>query len=534
MLEARGRARTGVAPPMDDPPARRRITRRRFLQGLGVASLAGLWGAAAIRFLTGTTRPVAGVVSGDTSPPSSGAPATSASPTPDLSGLREHFRSRPDLTPPSVIVNVPAGNDVAPGLVFFTPSDGDGTDGPMIADDAGELVWLRPDGGQRRATDLRVVEFGGSPALLWWEGTINGGIGTGDVVVVDGSYREIARIQVGNGYPVDLHECQLTTRGTALLTGDAGVAATRAAGAPGYKGQLLDCGVWEVDLATRQVVFEWHGVDHVGLDESFIAAPAPGTAIWDYLHVNSIAEDVDGSLLLSARNTSAVYKVDRRTGAVVWRLGGKRSDFAIGPGAAFSWQHDARRQADGTISIFDDSADPGTSRGIFLDLDETAMRATLARSYAREPAVLAHSQGSVQVLPNGNVFVGWGDTPYWTEFDRAGTVVFDATFPAAKQSYRVFRFPWVGRPTELPAIAAVDDLAGGATVYASWNGATEVASWEVLAGPSASGLASVARAARSGFETVIPLASRPAVVAVRALGSDGRSLGESATVTVGT
>lgn len=513
---------------MDTPPLSGRWTRRRFLRTAGLVGIGGVSVAAAIRLIETANPTPTAKADGTAAPSASAAPSGS----PDLAALRHHYKSRPDLTPPMVLVNVPAGPEVAPGYIFTTPSNGDGTDGPMIVDGVGELVWLRPDSGLR-ATDFRVVDWQGQPALLWWEGTVNGGIGSGEVIVSDASYREIARIQAGGGYRADLHECQLTPYGTALLTGDTGLATTRAIGGAGLTGQVMDCGIWEVDLATGAVVFEWHGVDHVALDETFVAAPKDDSAIWDYLHVNSIDLDHDGNLLASARNTSAVYKIDHSTGEIMWRLGGLRSDFSIGEGAAFSWQHDARRQADGTISIFDDETEGSTSRAIFLDVDETAKTSTLVRAYARKPPVLARSQGNVQVLPNGNSMVGWGDAPYCTEFAPDGTILFDATYPAAKMSYRVFRFPWTGRPDDAPAIAVEAGPAGGATVYASWNGATEVATWEVLAGTSASTLASAKRAARAGFETTIRVSSAGPAFAVVALDRSGNTLGRSTVATTG-
>jgi outer membrane protein assembly factor BamB len=505
------------------PP--RRWTRRDFLRIAGLVGAGGLSLAALARLLESPPGPVSTAMADGTAAPS-------LSPGADLSALRTQYRSRPDLTPPTVIVNVPAAPEVGAGLIFMTPSNGDATDGPMIVDDSGELVWLRPDSGQR-TTNLQVVDHLGQPTLLWWEGSVNGGIGSGEVILADSSYHEIARIQAGNGYPADLHECRITPQGTALLTGDAGVAATSALGGAGVAGQVMDCGIWEVDIPTGQVLFEWHGVDHVALDESFVAPTSDQSAIWDYLHVNSIEVDRDGGLLVSARNTSTVYKVDRATGRIVWRLGGKRSDFSIGGGAAFSWQHDARRHADGTISIFDDATDPSTSRAIFLDVDEQAMASTLVRAYARSEPVLAHSQGNAQLLPNGNVFVGWGDAPYCSEFSADGRTLFDAAYPAAKQSYRVFRMPWVGRPSDTPSIAVERGAGGALTVYASWNGATEVATWEVRAGSSSSAMTTVARAARAGFETPIAVAASAPLMAVDALDSAGRILGSSSSTPIG-
>ena len=186
-------------------------------------------------------------------------------------------------------------------------------------------------------------------------------------------------------------------------------------------------------------------------------------------------------MIVSARNTWAAYKIDRRTGRVLWRLGGKRSDFTVGTGARFEWQHDVREHADGVVSVFDNAAAPEEepqSRALLLALDTKRMHVSLERAYMHRPErVLSHFLGDTQLLANGNVFVGWGGAPYVTEFTRSGAIAFDARLPRGGESYRAFRFPWVGRPTDRPALAA---RAG--RLYASWNGATEVASWQLLEG----------------------------------------------------
>src|SRR5204863_9360513 len=120
-----------------------------------------------------------------------------------------------------------------------------------------------------------------------------------------------------------------------------------------------------------------HSLGHVALDESSEPPPKKRSQPDDYFHVNSIDVDTDGNLLVSARNTHAVYKLKRRTGAILWRLGGKRSDFAMGPGTRFAWQHDARRRPDGTVSLFDNEAAPqvrAQSRGLVLRLNMPRMR----------------------------------------------------------------------------------------------------------------------------------------------------------------
>ncbi len=252
--------------------------------------------------------------------------------------------------------------------------------------------------------------------------------------------------------------------------------------------------------------------------------------LYDYFHVNSVAEDDDGDLLISARNTQAVYKIGRDDGQVVWRLGGKKSDFAMGRGTRFAWQHDARRRADGLLTLFDNGAAPKVedhSRVLVLRLDTKGRRATLVQSFAHPARLLSGSQGNAQFLPNGHVFVGWGANPYFTEFDAQGRVLFDAHFNRSGDSYRAYRFAWTGLPTTRPAVVASVGIGDQVTLFASWNGATEVARWEVLAGDDREQLRPVYTAAKTGFETAITVETDARYVGVRALGRRGGVLGAS-------
>ena len=454
-----------------------------------------------------------------------GSPGSSNPGTPAHGAGRHAFRSRPDLAPPVLTVAVSAAGTAA-GLLFLTPNNGAGADGPMIVDDAGDLVWLRPDNGVA-AADLRVATYRGAPVLTWWEGSVNGGIGSGAHVIVDATYREIARVRAGHGGTADLHEFQVTPQGTALFFSDSSVAPRIAATASPPPWGVMDCAINEVDIATGRLLFEWHAADHIDIAESSANPPSKSSQVYDYIHANSIEILPGGDLLISARNTCALYRVSRSTGEIVWRLGGKRSDFAMGAGTAFGYQHDARLQADGTYTLFDDGAAPGHSRAIALRVDETAMTATLVREYRRPVDILATSQGNMQVLPNGNVFVGWGSQPWLSEFSSDGTLLYDATFPAAVQSYRDFRLPWSALPVVPPTIALDVDAPGSFTVYASWNGATGVAGWDVMAGETVGSLGVVGSAARSGFETVIPVTTNRQLIAARARDAAGRVLGIS-------
>ena len=440
------------------------------------------------------------------------------------------FRSRPELGPPAVEITEHA-HDTAPGYIFVAAKKGAGQDGPMIVDDLGRLVWFSKN---RYATDFKVQRYRGEPVLTWWEGKVVAGHGVGEYVIFDNSYREIRRVRAGSGYRGDLHEFSITPQDTALLTS---YVATRTDLSPigGPKEGMAWGGVaQELDIGTGEVLFEWRSLDHVGVEESYRDEPPqdPSTPL-DYFHINSIDIDFDGDLLISAKGTSAVYKVDRESGEILWRLGGKNTDFDMGEGTSFAYQHDARRQSDGTITIFDNAAPPQVreqSRGIVVDLDMNGMSATLVREYTHPNKLLSTSQGNVQHLPNGNVYVGWGSAPYFSEFSEGGELLFDARFVGEAQSYRAFRLAWSGHPSDDPAVAVERGADDKVTLYVSWNGATEVATWQVLAGPDPDELEPVGTAPWRGFETTVAVRTAEPYVAVQAKSASGRVLGTTKAV----
>ncbi|MHB1486611.1 MAG: arylsulfotransferase family protein [Acidimicrobiales bacterium] len=440
------------------------------------------------------------------------------------------FVSRPDLTPPRLTVTR-ASAATAHGLVFTTPALAGAQQGPMIFDNQAEAVWIKPLSGVH-ATNFRVQVYQGEPVLTWWEGTIElpAGYGMGTYVIADSSYKELARVQAGNGAQGDLHEFVITPQGTALMTVYRTEPADLSALGGPATGTILESMVQEVDIATGRVVFEWRSHDHVDLTESY-RTPTAGVP-FDYFHVNSIDVDTDDNLLVSARHTWTVYKLDRQTGKIMWRLGGKNGDFTLGPGVRFAGQHDVNRQLDGTITVFDDGDDGETrfeesSRGITLNLDESSMTATLLRQDVHPGDLHSHSQGSMRVLANGNAFVGYGSLPNITEFDPVGRVVFDAHLPAGAQSYRSYRFAWVAKPVDKPAVGVLATPLGHTQVHVSWNGATEVANWTFLAGQSPGSLQVVGSAPRHGFETMHRVPGPVAFVAVAAHDATGELLGTS-------
>jgi hypothetical protein len=441
------------------------------------------------------------------------------------------FHSRPELSPAAIeVTTTEAHGDTAPGYIFAALKEGPGEHGPMIIDDLGRLVWF---GKYRSARDFKMQNYQGRPVLTWWEGKVVAGHGIGEYVIFDRSYCEIARVRAGNGYRGDLHEFLITPEDTALLVTYSQRRWDLSPIGGSQDGMAWEGIVQEVEIETGEVLFEWHSLQHVGIEESYIELPEDSDRLYDYFHINSIDVEPDSSLLVCARNTWTVYKVDRKSGDVLWRLGGKKSDFEMGPGTQSAFQHDARRQRDGTITIFDNGAHPKVhdqSRGLVVELDEEKMSAKLVREYTSPKKHLSTSQGNMQLLPNSNVLIGWGSGPFISEFSYDGELLFEARFPPDGESYRAFRFPWSGHPTDEPAVAVEQGPDDKVKLYASWNGATGVATWEVLAGLRQSRLASVGSVPRDGFETAMLVQTSHSYVAVRAKDRLGQPLGTSAPV----
>ena len=430
-----------------------------------------------------------------------------------------HFVSRPDLKPPRVKLLVRTRH-ASPGYLFIAPKKKVEQGGPLILDNRGRVIWFM-NVDRRGVTDFRVQHYRGKPVLTWWRGKSADDKRLGRYSVYDNSYRLIKYVRPGHGLSGDMHEFKITSRNTALMTLSHRVRVkTR---------NVLEGAFQEVDIRTGRVLFEWHSVGHVALVESYYHLPRKPDRTYDYFHINTIEVDRDGNYLVSARNTHAIYKINRKTGAVMWRLGGKRSDFELGKGVRFGWQHDIRRQPDGTLTMFDNEAAPKLrkqSRGLVLRVDERHKTVTLVHSFVHTPPLVAVDQGNMQKLSNGHYLVGWGHEPYVTEFGPHGKPLLDLRFGrSGVDSYRAYRFAWVGRPHSKPAVSVEGD-----TLYVSWNGATEVRSWQLLGGPDKKKLKPLLAVPKTGFEAAIPVPEDVPWVAVRALDRLGRSLARSAAV----
>jgi hypothetical protein len=457
------------------------------------------------------------------------APAATATATPALDQPTTTYVSMPGVKVPKLKVTVPSS--LGGGYIFESPQGGTTLGGPMIVNGKGQLVWFEPLPAEVVAADFRVQTYRGKPVLTFWQGKIIDGHGIGEDVIMNSSYQIIKTILPGNGYSADLHEFLLSPSGkTAWLTAFDTIGwNVKSEGGP-KNGAVLDGIVQEVDVTTGNVLFEWHSLDHAPLNLS--SQPYAGSAAYDYFHVNGIDPIGAGVVLVSSRNTSTVYAIAQATGAVIWRLGGKKSSFTMGKGSSFALQHNPELHGASTISIFDDedaspSKTPG--RALFLHLNFKTRRATLERAYGHS-GLLVPAQGNVQLLANGDVLVGWGSGNYTSEYTKSGKLLFDASFGTTITSYRAFLYHWVGTPTTTPALVASSDATGRLTVYASWNGSTQVRRWKILGGSDVANLAPLATVKSNGFQTSVHFKTAPALVQAVAEGASGNVLASSAVI----
>lgn len=456
--------------------------------------------------------------------PASAAPGVPARGSGSSALPTQHFLSAPGLHPP--VINATSDRDRS-GFIFLSPclncSVGNGNTpqpGPMILDPSGHLVWFRPTNGTP-AYNLEVQNYRGFPALTWYQG--------GEDIIMGRSYRIQHSFHCGNGYLTDVHEFQITRQNTALIDCiHIQPANLSSVGGP-TNGQVEDNIIQEVDPTNGQVLWQWDSLAHIPITDTYNKVPSSGS--FSYFHLNSIQQLPDGNLLISARNTWALYEISRSTGQVIWEMGGKHSDFRMGPGTKFEWQHDAHLSGN-TLTVFDDADQPqeeqqSSGKVERLNLNPGHRSASLIHSYRHTPPLLAGRAGSVQILPNGNVFVGWGSSSAFSEYTASGRQIFNATFPLGIFSYRAYRFPWDARPATPPQMASAAEGNGDVKVYASWNGATPVAYWSVLGGPSQSSSGWFTTNSRTGFQTVMTLHSEPRYLKVQALDSSRHVLGTS-------
>jgi hypothetical protein len=450
------------------------------------------------------------------------------------------FETLPGVQAPILTVTDP-DHDRSAGDIFTTNGPGTGRYGALIYSPQGQLVWFDQLSGGVAAENLNVQSYEGQRDLTFWQGTVLVlGFGQGEDIVMNSHYRTVATIKGGNGLEADLHEFQIAPHDVAYITAYNPIRCNLSSQGGPRNGVILDPVIEEIDMKTGLVRWEWHSLDHVGVSES--ETSPPNRSAWDWFHLNSIDPEPNGDIFISARNTWAAYQIQDGTGQILWRLGGLKSSFKMGPGTQTAWQHDGRILPDGEVTLFDDGSNPPEhyqSRAVRIALDFKTHQARLVSAYKHpNPPLLAASQGNMQTLPNGNTLVGYGGVPEISEYAADGTLLFDAHLSYDLTFYRAYRFPWTGRPLSPPiATANLNNTNEETIVHMSWNGATGVAAWRVLAGKSPASLAARATIQTAGFEssTVLPKTYGDAArkqygyVAVQALDSAGHVLGTSNT-----
>jgi EmrB/QacA subfamily drug resistance transporter len=454
------------------------------------------------------------------------------------------YVTAPALHPPEIrIAKSAPSSQLAPGYIF-TANFLDlneppivGQSGPLILDRRLQPVWFEPVPEKVVAANLSLQTYHGAPALAWWQGKVTntGATESGEYVVVDQHYRLLARLKATDGWVLTLHEIVISGE-HAWVTANKNIPKNLSRYGGAYNGALIDSAVQEYNLRTGKLLRNWDAIDHIPLSESQASLPTNGFP-WDAYHINSIQLIGGDRFLVSMRDTWAAYLVDISSGRIQWTLGGRNSSFEFGPGARFEWQHDVQMQPDSTVSVFDDhccrltgggtSVNPtGPSRGLLLRIDQHSRKATLVAQYGNKGGFRSEYMGDTQPLANGNVFVGWGSEPYFSEYDKSGKLLFEGELPGPDLSYRATLEQWVGEPLA-PPVGAARESDGKTIVYASWNGATQLASWRVLAGAGSGSLAPVAARAKEGFETAISVPAGSHSFKLQALDSAGKVIGSS-------
>ncbi|KAI5923511.1 Arylsulfotransferase-domain-containing protein [Camillea tinctor] len=484
------------------------------------------------------------------------------------------YKSRSDLAPPKLNITIPAAKDVEKGYLFIAPfagypdtpteQHGPRQAGPYIFRDDGDLVWDGYGIYSIWSTNFQAGRWKGQDILFSFEGDHNAGYGHGHghITFLDQHYETIRELRAGNHKLVDKHEFHIVNEETGLIQIYQPVARDLTAwGASPEQQWIVNAIIQELDIATGELLFEWASLDWITPDEAILPIN-PGQAgsgynssdAWDYFHINSVDKDTAGNYLISARDACSVHKINGTDGSIIWKLNGKASSFKIPKDTEFCFQHHARfvSQYDDVeiISLYDNSAHgtehsggsevhtAPTSSGKIIKLNTTSWEAELIQGFFPPDDLLSKSQGSTQLLPNGNVLVNWGSEGALTEYLPDGTPIFHAYVESddlalGVENYRAFRYNWTGLPNEEPAIVALESEDRTA-IYVSWNGDTETISWRFYAATEKYvSREFLGEAKRTSFETSLVIPNGDvSTVSAEAIGARGQVLRVTGLATV--
>lgn len=363
---------------------------------------------------------------------------------------------------------------------------------------------------------------------------------------LDKEYKLFKQLGAAGGLEADLHDFRITKDGTALMTVYQVINKDLSDLEKPFIGEIWDCLIQEVNIETGELVFQWRASDHYRVADTVKPIGDDGVIgrAFDFFHLNSIDKDSKGNYLISSRFTRSLTYINGTDGEVIWILGGKRNifqDLSGGKATSFAYQHDARWSEDHTtITMFDNGvddahADIADTRGLRLKIGEDNMTVEMVAEYKNPHGIHGISQGSFQTLPNGNSFLGYGNTAAFTEFSHDGKVLCDVHFGAESrfgagevQSYRVYKYSWHGWPTTDPEVAILQNDNGKWSFFVSWNGATEVTAWVLQGADSEENeeWVDLEQILKEGFETEFDIHSTyPRYMRVLALDSSFGILG---------
>ncbi|MGB0119404.1 MAG: arylsulfotransferase family protein [Solirubrobacterales bacterium] len=442
------------------------------------------------------------------------------------------YVTQPRLDPPKMVVK--KNTSRASREKIFVGSK---VSGAAIYSSKGDPIWFLPS----RSMDFRTQKYRGRPVLTWFQAPSPGNnLKRNTYMIANRSYKIIKRVYPGNGYSADSHEFRLTNRGTAFVTSYATRYANLSSVGLGTNAAVNDSIAQEIDIRTGRVLWQWNSLSHVPIRDTYAEKPRHPGNPFDYFHINSVIDTPDGNIMISGRSTNAIYKVSRRTGKIIWTLGGKSSDFRMGNGAYFSSQHDAEPHGRNQISLFDNGDSPviskpvrSQSRGLVLKLNYKKKTARVHREFFNPAKPLASQQANVQKLRSGKYFVGWGGVPLISEHAAGGKVLFDAELKGINSFYRAYRGKWNGKPKTKVSLVARRADGGRTRFWASWNGDSKVTKWRVLTGRSKNSLKKARVRKRDGFETTSTVPGNKPWVKVVGLDAKNRKVGSSRVVRAG-
>jgi hypothetical protein len=371
-----------------------------------------------------------------------------------------------DMMPPiqKNIYSVPA-----PGYIFITPTSLNATDNHptslALLDSAGNYVFFLPDNGTENIAPFTITR-GLSNFDYQKDGLMTFGKRVSSQIsymTIDSTFNLVDSSVCEFGALVDPHEFLRTSSGETIhlchetRTMDMSMYYTTSGAqydtATSVKGNIIQ----HFDVSGN-LIFEWKTLDHFSIDDSYAYVFRDST-FFDHAHVNSIEIDADSNYLISSRFLHEVTKINKNTGQIIWRFGGKNNDFTfVGDTVPFSAQHDVRLIGNNSLLIFDNANHSSTdiARSVNYILDTVSFTATLNWEYKNPHGLSSRYQGSSRRLPGGNTVINWAAAiPYTTselfsEVDPAGNVVMELDLPDQYISYRIVKheLPFkLNRPT---------------------------------------------------------------------------------------